>query len=472
MIRFVTRSAGVSPAPAERARSVSERQAAPAASSAVPIVAARLRVALTFALLAVFAAACSSHGHTHDENGEHPDEVDEHRDQWRPREAQSDFLDIGQQAGIEWLSFVPDDQHEYPEYFEGLDRDQKNRLRLAPKGSDEQVLIQFDLPLGSKLWPVDWYGTELMAVDLPNVEGFSVAIAALPPGGISGSNQVSSLVDLQAARGIYLDGAGLSHEVHELDGTEFYTQGLSGLQDSLTALYGIRRIYGKHATVTLYVEARRTDGQAKLSSAHEAGLETILSGISIKREIGLEGSPKHKCTSTLEEQLAGTLRFADGTLKLPVSDGQLVRKIGGDSTIQIDGEGAEPWILIRRLKESETEGDLRAQLRRDTTFNRRLKVPSGKFSEGYVPEGATLPIVCFDYDDSAAENNLLGILKAGNELLTFEVVTRGVLDGDKRREAKASALKLLANTTADPATEAPEFEPLVGWNAGTMGTGE
>ena len=95
---------------------------------------------------------------------------------------------------------------------------------------------------------------------------------------------------------------------------------------------------------------------------------------------------------------------------------------------------------------------------------------SGKFSEGYAPEGATLPIVCFDYDDSSAENQLTGVLKAGDELLTFEVVTQGVTDGDARRAAKKAALTLLAGATGEPATEAPEFEPLIGWNVGTMGS--
>jgi len=195
----------------------------------------------------------------------------------------------------------------------------------------------------------------------------------------------------------------------------------------------------------------------------------LAGSISIKRELALEGSPKHKCSSSLEEQLRGTLRFPDGTLQLPIENGQLVRKIGGDSTIQIDGEGAKPWILIRRLKEADTEGDLRARLRRDTTFNRRLKVPSATFSTGYVPQDAKLPIVVFDYDDSSSENNLLGVLKAGDELLTFEVITQGVTDGDRRRAAKVAALKLLAGATGKPETQAPEFKPLIGWNAGDMG---
>jgi hypothetical protein len=192
-------------------------------------------------------------------------------------------------------------------------------------------------------------------------------------------------------------------------------------------------------------------------------IRTVLNSISINRELALEGSPKHKCSSTLEEQLGGTLRFPDGVLKLPIQNGYLVRKIGGDSTIQIDGEGAEPWILIRRLKQP--EGDIRAAIRRETTFKRRIEVPSGRFSKGFTPQDAKLPMVAWEYDDSGAENELVGLLKAGDELLVFEVTSTGLRDGDKRRAAKAVALKMLAGATAEPASQAPEFERLVGWNA-------
>ncbi|MEZ5992628.1 MAG: hypothetical protein R3E76_09775 [Planctomycetota bacterium] len=448
MIRFVTRSAGVSPAPG-----AGNLPAAPGAGRPRPVQAGSLRYVLPLLLLL---GACSQP----QANNATDNQVDEHRDQWRPREAQSDFLDIGEQAGVEWLSFVPDDQHEYPEYFDGLDRDQKNRLRLAPKGSDEQVLIEFDLPGNFRLWPVDWYGTELMAVSRSSDDRWQHSIAIAEDKGRSLEDVVESLAQQRGGR------AFRSRPSDTFDVPHAYW---CATTDDELFIYASRQLIGPITNLLLIVEVRV---DASVDTYDFGGVERILERTSIKREIGLEGSPKHKCTSALDEQLAGTLRFPDGTLRIPISEGQLVRKIGGDSTIQIDGEGGEPWILIRRLKESETEGDLRARLRRDTTFNRRLKVPSGKFSEGYVPEGAALPVVCFDYDDSAAENNLLGILKAGNELLTFEVVTRGVVDGDKRRAAKAAALKLLANATAEPATEAPEFEPLVGWNAGTMGTGE
>ncbi|MBZ0134817.1 MAG: hypothetical protein K8I27_00425 [Planctomycetes bacterium] len=422
---------------------------------------------LAFLLL----AACAN-GHAHDENGEHPDDVKEHRDQFRPREAQSDFLDIGKQAGIEWLSFVPEDQLDYPEYFEGLDRDQKRHLRLAPKGSDEQVLIQFDLPDGSKLWPVDWYGTELMAIDLPILQGFSVAISKA-----ANPEELVLKVCEHRARS-FGGGKRVSAGGSEAPGVS-ENDGYSKLYDASADnapqyFYLARSLSGRLSGFTVILEwsSELADPiPANIDSMKQrAACVSVLKGISIKREIALEGSPKHKCTSTIEEQLAGTLRFPDGTANLPVSEDMLVRKIGGDSTIQIDGQGAEPWILIRRLDANAAEGDMRATLRRDTTFNRRLKVPSGKWSAGYVPEGAKLPIVCFDYDDKASENNLLGILKAGDELLTFEVVTTGIRDGTIRRAAKQAAIELLSRATSESATpSAPELDPLIGWNMGSMG---
>ncbi|MCB9935094.1 MAG: hypothetical protein H6840_05320 [Planctomycetes bacterium] len=462
-------------------------------------------------MLLLFLTACGQPQHAN----EKPDnqDVEEHRDQWRPREAQSDFLDIGKQAGIEWLSFVPQDQLEYPEYFEGLDRDQKRRLRLAPKGSDEQVLLQFDLPEGSKLWPVDWYGTELMAIDTPRSDSegraltplrYSVAVASIDSVrdddgrriAFPDSVQLNALILALSKRrweSVKSNWSLLTKPDGFSDGRSGQAapetmKGTSGLSTSLgrwrmsdlgvpsswqTHSYAARILQSRTADLIVVLELEaysgNYDGEERRAAEERLQAFDVLKGISIKRELALEGSPKHKCSSSLEEQLRGTLRFPDGTLQLPIEYGQLVRKIGGDSTIQIDGEGAKPWILIRRLKEADTEGDLRARLRRDTTFNRRLKVPSAKFSTGYVPQDAKLPIVVFDYDDSSSENNLLGVLKAGNELLTFEVITQGVTDGDRRRAAKAAALKLLAGATGRPETQAPEFKPLIGWNAGDMG---
>ena len=480
------------------ARSVSERQSPKATThgaidAPLPRRAARSRFALQLAVLLVLPlAACTQpQPADNDEAPDNKEDVKEHRDQWRPREAQSDFLDIGKQAGIEWLSFVPQDQLDYPEYFAGLDRDQERRLRLAPKGSDEQVLIQFDLPEGAKLWPVDWYGTELMAIDLPDPAVFderqiSIAIASIRSFTAEQGSKLE-ISDKAQLNDKLVSLANRRRSMSAKDAGEFETITKAVfLEDELATgvaytyadghVYGyaLKVLKGLTASWLVFVEDRQVawSGDAKGFRPEDKNpkqLADVVNSISIRREIALEGSPKHKCTSSLEEQLAGTLRFPDGTLSLPVSEDMLVRKIGGDSTIQVDGYEAEPWILIRRLDANEAEGDMRAILRRDTTFNRRLKVTSGKWSAGFVPDSANLPIVCFDYDDRAAENNLLGILKAGEELLTFEVVTRGVRDGEKRRAAKQAAIELLAGATAEPAAEAPELDPLIGWNMGTMG---
>jgi hypothetical protein len=415
--------------------------------------AARSRFALQLVVIALLLAACNS-GKPVTKTGDRDDngEIKEHRDQWHPDEAQSDFLDIGKQAGIEWLSFVQQDQQEYPEYFEGLDRDQKRRVRLAPKESDERVLLEFNLPEGSKLWPVDWYGTELMAVELLGGASLSIAVA-------KGDNpaRLEELTDQrirQPLKDRFDDGSGGARTKVSSDNVITLMAPANG---GSREAYGERLVSGRTGSWRIYVEGIGSDEPGK-------AVRAVLASISIKRELALEGSPKHKCSSTLEEQLGGTLRFPDGVLKLPIRDGHLVRKIGGDSTIQIDSESAEPWILIRRLKEP--EGDLRASIKRDTTFNRRIKTTSAKFGAGFTPQDASLPIVAWPYSDSGAENELLGLIKAGNELLVFEVVSQGLRDGDKRRAAREAALKLLATAIAEPATPAPEFERLVGWNAG------
>jgi hypothetical protein len=178
----------------------------------------RALLSVTLCLCGAIFAACTSdrpvtkHG-DRDDNGE----IREHRDQWHPNEAQSDFLDIGKQAGIEWLSFVQQDQQEYPEYFVDLDRDQKRRLRLAPKESAERVLLEFKLPEGSKLWPVDWFGAELMAVDLPTKERMSVALASVPA---DGASQLEALAKARSSNPVkreFDDGSGGTRTTH-LDG--------------------------------------------------------------------------------------------------------------------------------------------------------------------------------------------------------------------------------------------------------------
>jgi hypothetical protein len=219
-------------------------------------------------------------------------------------------------------------------------------------------------------------------------------------------------------------------------------------------------------------ELRRLAGHSsdRPSQVDLDGLAAILDGISIKRQLALEGLPTHKCASSIDDLQAGRLRYPDGTLTLPLKEGQIARKIGGDSTVQVDGHGAKPWILIRRLGESSAPGDLRARVRTDTVFNRRLKAPGAKFSAGYAPDSA-LPMVLWDYSNAAAEQVVVGVLKTGNELLTIEVVSTGLREGEARRKAREEALALLVAMTGD-ATQAPEMEPLIGWNVGTMGRDE
>jgi hypothetical protein len=107
-------------------------------------------------------------------------------------------------------------------------------------------------------------------------------------------------------------------------------------------------------------------------------------------------------------------------------------------------------------------------VRNDTVFQRRLDNPGASFSAGYTPEGS-IPGVFWDYRDASAEQVVVGILKAGGELLTVEIISTGLRDGDARRKARQAALDLLAGATAEPNNEAPEFRPLVGWNVWTMG---
>ena len=372
--------------------------------------------------------------------------VEEHRDQHRPREAQSDFIDIGKQAGIEWLSFVQQDQDKYPEYFDGLDRDQKRRLRLANTGDGEMILIEFNLPEGSKLWPVDWYGTELMAIDLPNAKGFSV--------GLCKSNELNAM-KVASERAASIGGTYSSYEA-----------GLYTVQakPGLVAAYSMAEITGRTGKWSALVEWRGEP--AALDHVKEV-TGRVAESISIKREIALEGGPKHKVSSSLELLLGGTLHYPKGSLVLPIGD-ELVRKTGNDSTVQLDAHGAEPWLLLRRLKESDLPGDLRARVQADTTFNRRLKESGAQFSAGYDP-GWNFPAVLWDYSHAGGEQIVLGVLVVGIELLSLEVVSTGLRDGEARRRAKAAALELLKGANTAPVGDRKPLEPLVGWNLGNMG---
>ena len=385
-----------------------------------------------------------------------PGEVEESPFEPPPREAQSDFLDIGKQAGIEWLSFVPGDQREYPELFEGLDRDQKRRLRLAPlERPNERVLIEFKLPAGSKLWPVEWYGTELMAIELPGAPGFSVAIAKEP-------SQPGNFGEDCARR----RAASNKNWFHDTIGADIGGGKVVLSNGPTVAAYFDRPLKASSAPLRVVVEVY-ADG-APLSADQVAGARDILAGISIRRELAVEGLPKHRCSSTLSQLGQGKLVFPGGTLNLPLQDGQFARKIGGESTVQVDGEGARPWLLLRRLKESSAQGDIRARVRTDTTFARRVEKPTSRFSAGRRLENASPYIVLWDYSDMEAEQQAVGVIAAGTELLTFEIVSHGLREGESRRKARDAALALLAGATGDKPAGQP-LKVLEGWNVGTMG---
>ncbi len=381
-------------------------------------------------------------------------------DEWREREAQSDFLDIGKQAGIQWLSFVQNDQREYPEYFEGFDRDQKRRLRLAPKeDATNRVLLEFNLPKGSKLWPVDWYGTELMAIDLPGTKNISLALtrADKPKGAVVGEI-ARRFMDNNSGKA--LDNGSGGPWDKKLDMGEVVFRDdiaivMSPVEGHAHVAYGERTVAGREAEYRIVVEVLEAGDPSRLRTA----AKQVLDSISIKRELALEGSPKHKCSSSMDELLRGTLHFPGGTLNLPLTDGYLARKIGGDSTVQIDGEGASPWLLLRRLDAAGEQG-LKQRIRADTTFKRRRDVPSARFEAGRIHKAA-LSIVSFDYRDSTAEQQALGVIAFGTELFTFEIISRGVTDGDARRGAREKAIALLEGATGTAAEQ--DLQPLEGW---------
>ncbi|MBE7492681.1 MAG: hypothetical protein HS108_13130 [Planctomycetes bacterium] len=394
-------------------------------------------------------------------------EIDIKPDIWRPSEAQSDFLDIGKQAGIEWLSFVPNDQNEYPDFYTGLDSDQKRRLRVAPlETPDERVLIEFKLPQGSKLWPVDWYGTELMAIELPGTKNISLAIARSdnPQGAVVGEI-ARQFVNKHTGRAVDNGSGGpwdKKNDVGEVVIRDNIAVVMSPIETFAHVAYGEQTLSGRAVAFRIVVEVLEGGDPAKLRAA----AKQILSSISIKRELALEGLPKHKCSSSLDELKQGKLVFPGGTLNLPLNQGHIARKAGGDSTIQIDGEGAKPWLLIRRLKPDAS--DLRIRVRNDATFSRRISRNPDGFGAGRKPQGATLQAVVWDFKETAAEQQLVGVIAVGTELLTIEVISQGLRDGDARRAARDKALALIAAATG---TEVPgePLERLEGWNVGTMG---
>ncbi|MBX3459682.1 MAG: hypothetical protein KF696_06900 [Planctomycetes bacterium] len=386
-----------------------------------------------------------------------PAKIDDDDFEIPPKEAQSDFLDVGTQAGIKWLSFVPNAERDYPELFDGLDRDQRRRLRLAPLApADQRVLLEFKLPPDNKIWPVEWYEVELAAVDHasgPEVQS-SVAIAT-----DDGRDPLDYAYAIAKARG----GAAIDRDAPAGQAEKWCFTAAKG---AYLYVYGAKRLSGKGASMIVVVEDRIE--RTPIKPADLGAVEALLKAINIKRELALEGSPKHKVSSSIEVLQKGTLHYPDGSLALPVGDGHAVRKIGGDSTVQVDGEGASPWLLLRRLAPTKAAGDIRVRVRNDPVFNRRLKDPSGRFSAGYDP-GWNFPAVLWDYSGSGLEQYVLGVMVVGDELLTLEVVSTGLREGEARRKAKQAALELLAGAHTAPVGQRGRISTLIGWNVGTMG---
>ncbi len=404
-------------------------------------------------------------------NQREPAHIEDPEDEIPPKEAQSDFIDIGKQAGIEWLSFVPNAEREYPSLYQGLDRDQKRRVKLAPRERpDERVLLEFELTAGSKIWPVEWYGTELIAVDVPNAPGLSVAIANTTK---AVESIPKKLADLRAAA-LNKEEAYAGRTQVRTDSTgntiSLVMTGSVNITPIARFSYAARRLQGTSTSFVLVAEWKGEEIDTSLGVDSTGRLEPsrVLDRISIKRELAIEGLPKHSCTSSISELKNGVLKYPKGAITLPTSDGHAIRKVGGDSTVQIDGHGAKPWVLIRRLSETSAPGDLRVRVRNDAVFQRRLDNTGASLSAGYTPDGS-IPAVFWDYRDAGSEQVTVGVLKVGGELLTVEIISTGLRDGDTRRKARQAALDLLAGATAEPNNEAPEFRPLIGWNVGTMG---
>ncbi len=404
-------------------------------------------------------------------------------------ELQSDFLELGPQAGVQWLSFYPDDYLEYPELFEGYDRDQRRHLRLAPREGANKVLLKFDLPAGAKIKPVDWYGTECVAIDLPDAKGFTVALTDTSR--VKLKPQLEQAWAVELATSLMLESirhrgylpANSEKDSEKSSGTRgvagkvvrradnkelsLHDAGIAEPVERDIAAFGVTRVSGKSSQIVVVVEVRNMDAKGKdigLTKAHVSGLERILTSVSIVRELALEGSPKHQCKSSIEDLKAGIVAYEKGGLKLALPEGWSLRKTGGSSTVEIDGSGAKPLALIRRLK-PHSNGDLRARVRADSVFARRCDRPDAFFGAGKSLTGAEPYVVSFDYRDNSVDQAALCVIATGNELLTIEVVATGLRDPQARRQARDALFAMLAQ--AEPSTQVRNavqgLDKLVGW---------
>lgn len=382
-------------------------------------------------------------------------------------ELQSDFLELGPQAGVQWLSFYPDDYLEYPELFEGYDRDQRRHLRLAPREGANKVLLKFDLPAGAKIKPVDWYGTECVAIDLPDQKGLTVALTSLGKG--SERDLGKRLAETRCKQR-----AGSPPSDVEEHGGAWFAFKHTRLMPHYAAAYRVRDVEGRFALVvecamdpkwvtTAGKETSLSEAQGNRESA-AAALEEVIQGVRVVRDLNLEGSPKHQCKSTIDDLKTGIVAYEKGGLKLALPEGWSLRKTGGSSTVEIDGSGAKPLALIRRLK-PHSNGDLRARVRADSVFARRCDRPDAFFGAGKSLTGAEPYVVSFDYRDNSVDQAALCVIATGNELLTIEVVATGLRDPQARRQARDALFAMLAQ--AEPSTQVRNavqgLDKLVGW---------
>lgn len=376
-------------------------------------------------------------------------------------ELQSDFLELGPAAGVQWLSFYPDDFLEYPELFEGLDADQRRRTRLAPREGANKVLLKFDLPAGAKIKPVDWYGTECVAIDLPHAKGLTVALAP------NSSKSVGEAIATQRGMRLLKSGAvtGETFEIRKrgnVNGVYETFYEVRGNDHKVRAVYVEKTYAGKPDWPTIVVEMFHLDAAELGALAVETALD-VAGRVHIVRDLALEGSPKHQCTSSIEDLKAGIVAYEKGGLKLARPEGWELRKSGGSSTVEIHGGGAKPLALIRRL--APKNGSLKTRVGADAVFSRRKARPDGFFGAGRALSEAEPFVVAFDYKDRSAEQVALCVIATGNELLTVEIIGTGVIEGEARRKLRDACLDMLksAKPSATVANSVKDLSELVGW---------
>jgi len=126
--------------------------------------------------LCVLIAACGSRGSVDlDDPGFVPpaQEVQEEQSDLPVQcRAQSDFLELGEAANLEWLSFVPHLEHRFPELLDTIEQRKLQLHLLLPRHVGEQQLLHLDLNESAIVDLVDWNGLTLIEINYPRVEDF------------------------------------------------------------------------------------------------------------------------------------------------------------------------------------------------------------------------------------------------------------------------------------------------------------